>query len=70
MDVQVSKLNDGAAQAAEVAETVQRIEALATDTATQLAEAAQSKASFGQEVSKLEQGRTELTEKQEVDEVQ
>lgn len=62
MDVQVSKLNDGSTQATQVAETVDRIEALVAETTGQLAEAAQSKESFVQEVAKLEQGRAELAE--------
>jgi chromosome segregation ATPase len=59
MDVQVAKLNEGATQ---VAETVERIESLTAETAAQLNQATQAKESLEQEVAKLDQGRSELTD--------
>ena len=62
MDVQVAKLNDGARQAAQVEETVTRIEALAEETGGRLEQATQSKEAFTRELETLEQGRAQLTD--------
>ena len=62
MDVQVAKLKDGAQQAAQVEETVNRIELLASDTVARLDEATKAKESFARELDKLEEGRTELAD--------
>ena len=62
MDVQVAKLKDGAQQAAQVEETVTRIEALASDALGGLEKATSSQESFSQELAKLDQGRAELTD--------
>ena len=62
MDVQVAKLKDGAQQAGQVEETVNRIEVLTNDTVARLDEATKSKEAFTRELDKLEQGRSELTD--------
>ncbi len=62
MDVQVAKLNEGSGQAAQVEETVNRIEELAADVAGRLDQATKSKDLFTQELAKLEQGRADLTD--------
>ena len=61
MDVQVVKLKDGAQQAAQVEETVHRIELLANDTGAQLDQVTTSQASFTRELDRLERGRAEVT---------
>ena len=62
MDVQVAKLRDGAQQATQVEETVNRIDVLANETVVRLDQATQTKESFTRELDKLEQGRAELTD--------
>ena len=62
MDVQVAKLNEGARQAAEIEETVGRIEALVNDGVARLDQATKSKESFTRELDQLEHGRAELTD--------
>ena len=62
MDVQVAKLNDGAQQAAQVEQTVNRIEGLASEAMARLDLATTSRDSFTRELEKLEQGRAQLTD--------
>ena len=62
MDVQVARLNDGTQEAAQVEETVNRIEGLANDAVARLDQATTSRESFTRELDKLEQGRAELTD--------
>ena len=60
MDVQIAKLNEGARQAAQTDEIVQRIEQVAQESGAQLESALKSRADFAQDVAKLEQDRTQL----------
>ena len=62
MDVQIAKIKDGGQQAAQVEETVTRIEALVNETVGRLDQATQAKESFSREIDKLEQGRAELVD--------
>ena len=62
MDVQVAKLNDGAQQAAQVEDTVNRIDGLANEAIARLDQATTSRESFTRELDKLEQGRAQLTD--------
>ncbi len=62
MDVQVAKLKDGAQQAAQVEETVSRIEVLTHDTVARLDQATKAKESFTRELDKLEEDRAGLTD--------
>ena len=53
MDVQIAKLNEGARQAAQTDEIVQRIEQVAQESGAQLESALKSRADFAQDVAKL-----------------
>ena len=61
MDVQVAKLNDGAQLAAQVEETVNRVQGLTNEAVARLDQATTSRESFTRELDKLEQGRANLT---------
>ena len=62
MDVQIQKLNEGSKQAAQADEALNRIEEVSADIAGQLEQAERMKASFSQDLAKLEKDRTALTE--------
>ena len=62
MDVQIAKLNEGAKQAAQADETLDRIEHVSTEITAQLEQAQETKDAFSADLDKLDKGRSALTE--------
>ena len=62
MDVQIGKLNEGSKQAAQVDETLSRIEHVSRAVMAKLEQAQKTKEAFSGDLTKLEKGRVELCE--------